>query len=67
MSEGGKINSLKRFKEDAKEVQAGYECGIGIDRFNDYQVGDIIEAYTQEKVKAILAAPSARAVPATPE
>jgi translation initiation factor IF-2 len=60
VSEGGKINSLKRFKDDAKEVQSGYECGIGIDRFNDYKAGDIIEAYTQEKVKAILAAPTAR-------
>jgi len=60
MSEGGKINSLKRFKEDVKEVLAGYECGIGIDRFNDFQAGDIIEAYTEEKVKAILEAPAAR-------
>ncbi len=60
VSEGGKINSLKRFKDDVKEVQSGYECGIGIDRFNDYKVGDIIEAYTQEKVKAILEAPAAR-------
>ena len=60
VSEGGKINSLKRFKEDAKEVLAGYECGIGIDRFNEYKEGDIIEAYTQEKVKAILEAPAAR-------
>jgi translation initiation factor IF-2 len=60
VSEGGKINSLKRFKEDVKEVQAGYECGIGIDRFNAFEAGDIIEAYTQEKVKAILAAPAAR-------
>jgi translation initiation factor IF-2 len=58
--EGGKINSLKRFKEDVKEVQAGYECGIGIDRFNDFQAGDIIEAYTQEKVKAQLEAPAAK-------
>ncbi|MCK9377596.1 MAG: translation initiation factor IF-2 [Syntrophobacterales bacterium] len=58
--EGGKINSLKRFKEDAKEVLAGYECGIGIDRFNDFKEGDIIEAYTQEKVKAVLEAPAAR-------
>jgi translation initiation factor IF-2 len=60
LSEGGKINSLKRFKEDVKEVQAGYECGIGIDRFNDFQAGDIIEAYTQEKVKAQLEAPAAK-------
>ncbi len=54
VSEGGRINSLKRFKEDVKEVQAGYECGIGIDRFSEYKVGDIIEAYLQEKVKAVL-------------
>jgi len=60
VSEGGKINSLKRFKDDVKEVLAGYECGIGIDRFNDFKAGDIIEAYTQEKVKAILGAPTAR-------
>jgi translation initiation factor IF-2 len=60
VSEGGKIYSLKRFKEDVKEVQAGYECGIGVDRFNDFKEGDIIEAYTQEKVKAILEAPAVR-------
>ncbi|MEW6386305.1 MAG: translation initiation factor IF-2 [Thermodesulfobacteriota bacterium] len=52
LMEGAKISSLKRFKEDAREVAAGYECGIGLDRFNDFQSGDIIEAYTQEKVKA---------------
>jgi translation initiation factor IF-2 len=55
--EGGKINSLKRFKDDVKEVQSGYECGIGIDRFNDFKEGEIIEAYTQEKVKAVLETP----------
>jgi translation initiation factor IF-2 len=60
VAEGGKVNSLKRFKEDVKEVLAGYECGIGIDRFNDFKEGDIIEAYTQEKVKAVLEAPTAR-------
>ena len=42
----GKILSLRRFKDDAKEVQAGFECGIGIEGFNDIHVGDIIEAYT---------------------
>jgi len=41
----GKIASLKRFKEDVKEVPAGYECGIKIDNFNDVKVGDIIEAF----------------------
>ncbi|MEJ2670709.1 MAG: translation initiation factor IF-2 [Deltaproteobacteria bacterium] len=60
VSEGGKITSLKRFKEDVKEVQSGYECGIGIDRFEAFEAGDVIEAYTQEKVKAILEAPAAR-------
>ncbi len=59
--EGGKLTSLKRFKEDVKEVLAGYECGIGLDRFNDFKEGDIIEAYVQEKVKALLEAPAARA------
>ncbi len=39
VSEGGRVNSLKRFKEDAKEVLAGYECGIGIDRFNEFKAG----------------------------
>jgi translation initiation factor IF-2 len=42
----GKILSLKRFKDDAKEVAAGFECGIGIESFNDIHVGDVIEAYT---------------------
>ncbi|MBM4293558.1 MAG: translation initiation factor IF-2 [Deltaproteobacteria bacterium] len=60
VAEGAKINSLKRFKEDVKEVQAGYECGIGLDRFNDFQTGDFIESYMQEKVKAQLAAPAGR-------
>jgi translation initiation factor IF-2 len=54
--EGAKVNSLKRFKEDVKEVLSGYECGIGLDRFNDFKEGDIIESYVQEKVKAVLEA-----------
>lgn len=41
----GKLSSLKRFKDDAKEVQAGYECGVMIENFNDIKVGDHIEAY----------------------
>lgn len=45
-----KISSLKRFKEDVKEVTAGYECGIGLDGFDDMKVGDIIEAYKRVKV-----------------
>jgi translation initiation factor IF-2 len=48
----GKIISLKRFKEDAKEVAAGYECGISIEKFIDYKVGDVIEAYIDEKIEA---------------
>jgi translation initiation factor IF-2 len=59
--EGGRVTSLKRFKEDVKEVLAGFECGIGLDRFNDFQPGDVIEAYVQEKVKAILVKDAARA------
>ncbi|PKN77436.1 MAG: translation initiation factor IF-2 [Deltaproteobacteria bacterium HGW-Deltaproteobacteria-10] len=46
----GKILSLRRFKDDAKEVLTGFECGIGIEGFNDIHVGDIIEAYTTEKI-----------------
>jgi len=49
----GKIASLRRFKDDAKEVRAGYECGLTIENFNDIKVGDIIEAYTMEKVKRV--------------
>ena len=47
----GKIASLKRFKEDAKEVLTGFECGIGIEGFNDILVDDVIEAYVIEEVK----------------
>jgi translation initiation factor IF-2 len=48
----GKISSLKRFKEDASEVRSGYECGIGLAGYNDVKVGDVIEAFTTEKVAA---------------
>lgn len=47
----GELASLKRFKDDVKEVHAGYECGIGIERFNDLKEGDILEAYTFEEIK----------------
>ena len=47
----GKILSLKRFKDDAREVLAGFECGIGIDGFNDIHLGDVIETYTKEKIE----------------
>ncbi len=45
----GKISSLKRFKDDAKEVAQGYECGVGIENFNDLKIGDVIEAYVKEE------------------
>jgi len=45
-----KISSLKRFTEDVREVATGFECGIGIDGFNDFEEGDIIEAYVKERV-----------------
>jgi translation initiation factor IF-2 len=47
----GKIDSLKRFKDDAREVLEGYECGIGIEKFSDIKEGDIIEAYSMEEIK----------------
>ncbi|MCP4690849.1 MAG: translation initiation factor IF-2 [Desulfobacterales bacterium] len=47
----GKIGSLRRFKDDAKEVQSGYECGIGIENYNDIKVGDTIECYYMEEIK----------------
>jgi len=44
----GRISSLKRFKEDMKEVEKGFECGVGIEGFNDIKIGDIIECYEKE-------------------
>ena len=52
----GKLGSLKRFKDDAREVTSGMECGIGINGFNDIQVGDQIEAFVTERVAAELTA-----------
>ena len=46
-----KISSLKRFKDDAKEVAQGYECGIGLERFNDMKVGDVLESFTMEQIE----------------
>ena len=46
----GKLASLKRFKDDAKEVQEGFECGLGIENFNDIKVGDVIEAFIKEEI-----------------
>ncbi len=50
----GKIQTLKRFKDDANEVRAGLECGIKLDDFNGYEVGDVIEVYEVQKVRASL-------------
>jgi translation initiation factor IF-2 len=48
----GKIGSLRRFKDDVSEVKAGLECGIGLERYNDIKVGDVIEVFTMERVAA---------------
>ena len=50
----GKLSSLKRFKDDVKEVGNGYECGIGLENYNDIKVGDIIEVFTIEETKTSL-------------
>ena len=52
----GKLGSLKRFKDDAREVTNGMECGIGINGFSDIQTGDQIEAFAMERVAAELTA-----------
>ena len=50
----GKISSLKRFKDDVKEVLTGFECGIGVENFNDIKVGDQLEAFVMDEVEATL-------------
>lgn len=50
----GKVSSLKRFKDDAREIAEGFECGIGIENFNDIKPGDVIEAYVIERKTATL-------------
>jgi translation initiation factor IF-2 len=47
----GTISSLRRFKDDAKEVQSGYECGIGIEKYNDLKINDILECYYMEEIR----------------
>ena len=47
----GKLGSLKRFQNDAKEVTSGYECGLTIENFNDIKVDDVIEAYEDQQVE----------------
>ena len=46
-----KIASLRRFKDDVKEVAQSYECGVGLERFNDIKEGDVLEAFTMEEIK----------------
>jgi translation initiation factor IF-2 len=50
----GKVDSLRRFKEDVSEVQANYECGIGVNAFDDFKVDDVLECYTHERVPRTL-------------
>jgi translation initiation factor IF-2 len=64
----GTVSSLKRFKEDAGEVRAGYECGVGVSNFNDVQVGDVLECFRIEKSSPLDAAlPPDRGRPDTGE
>lgn len=51
----GQIGSLRRFKDDVKDVQSGYECGIGVENFNDLKMGDILECYHLDEIKPTLA------------
>ena len=46
-----KIASLRRFKDDVKEVASGYECGVGLDKFNDIKENDVLEAYIMEQIE----------------
>ena len=50
----GNLASLKRFKDDVREVREGLECGIGIENFNDIKVGDVIECFRKEEVARTL-------------
>ena len=54
MTYTGEINQLRRFKDDVTEVKQGFECGISIKNFNDIKVGDIIEVFREESIKASL-------------
>ena len=47
----GKVQTLRRFKDDVREVLAGFECGVLLEKFHDFKEGDIIEAYTIEEIK----------------
>jgi translation initiation factor IF-2 len=54
----GTIGSLRRFKDDVREVKEGYECGISVENFNDIKVGDVIECYRTEEVARTLVSDS---------
>ena len=51
----GELSSLKRFKEDVKEVAKGFECGLSIEKYNDIKVGDIIEGFEEKEIQRKLA------------
>jgi translation initiation factor IF-2 len=53
----GTISSLKRFKDDVREVREGFECGIGVENFNDLKTGDVIECYRTESIARTLESP----------
>jgi translation initiation factor IF-2 len=50
----GKVSSLKRFKDDAREVDAGYECGVGVENYNDIKAGDRLEVFEMEEIAKTL-------------
>jgi translation initiation factor IF-2 len=50
----GKLNTLKRFKDDVGEVKSGFDCGMGIENFNNIEVGDVIESFETREVKRTL-------------
>ena len=50
----GKVSSLKRFKDDAREVETGYECGVGVENYNDLKVGDVLEVFEMEEIAKTL-------------
>ncbi len=60
----GRVSSLRRFKDDAREVQSGYECGIGLENYQDLKAGDVIEVYEKEEVARRLSPESGRAAAA---
>ena len=62
----GRVGSLRRFKDDASEVAAGYECGISIDGYSDLREGDIIESFEMESIAATLSTPTSATAAAAP-